>query len=308
MCYDPLPPDLPMPRVLKGKDGWVFLCDDANGNLDQLLGTLRFTDSDLRDYREILQTRHERLAALGIPYVFAIAPSKEAIHPEQLPETTPAVGPPDTARQLIEALAGSPVQAVDLHAPLRELVQSGQELYYRRDAHWNYDGALVASRTLLDAIRHIGLEVQPPSGGELTWEEEQFEGDLSNKPAVALVNGQLQAIVPHEPEQAVEVSRRPGLGSLGLRGISTPTHLEVSDTRPSVVVENRLKPRAPRAIVYRDSSARWLVPYVGSAFSWSAWLWKATIDLALIERERPDLVLHVVTERFLPRVPYGDIF
>jgi hypothetical protein len=60
--------------------------------------------------------------------------------------------------------------------------------------------------------------------------------------------------------------------------------------------------------VYRDSSARWLVPYVGSAFSWSAWLWKATIDLALIERERPDLVLHVVTERFLPRVPYGDIF
>jgi SAM-dependent methyltransferase len=307
MRYNPPPPDLPKPRVLEGEEGWAFLCDDANGNLDQMLGELRFTESDLRDYREILETRHRELARIGIPYFFAIAPSKEAIHPERLPETMPPVGPPDTARQLLDALRGSPVRAIDLHTPLRALAVAGQDLYYRRDAHWTYDGALVAARTLLDAIRAAGVAVEPPVDRALTWVQERFVGDLADKPAVALIEGQLEPVTPSVPAGTDETDHRPGLGSLGLRQLSVPTQLAVSSTRASSVVENHLKPKAPRLIVYRDSSARWLLPFVASACSWSAWLWQATMDFDLIESERPDFVVQIVTERFLPRIPYEDV-
>jgi SAM-dependent methyltransferase len=307
MRFNPIPSDLPEPRVLDGADAWAFLCDDANGNLDQLLGRLRFTASDLHDYREILQTRHRELARLGIPYFFTIAPSKEAIHPERLPATTPPVGAPDTARQLLDALRGTPVQAVDLHAPLRELAVGGRTLYYRRDAHWTYAGALVAARTLLDAIRAAGVGVQAPADRELTWVEEHFTGDLADKPTVALVDGKLEPVKPSALAGVEETDRHPDLDALGLSNLPVPDHLSVSATRASVIVANSLKPRAPRMIVYRDSSARWLVPFLASACSWSAWLWQATMDFALIEREQPDLVVQVVTERFLPRVPYGDL-
>jgi len=306
MRYHPPPPDLPKPRVLEGADGWAFLCDDANGNLDQLLGELRFSESDLRDYREILRTRHDELARLGIPYFFAIAPSKEAIHPERLPATTPPVGPPDTARQLLDALRETPVRAIDLHNPLRELATAGRDLYYRRDAHWTYEGALVAARTLLDAIRAAGVDVGAPADRDLAWVQERFVGDLADKPTVALADGRLEPVAPSVPVGAEEAGRRPGLGSLGVRPLDVPEHLRVSPTRESIILENHLKPGAPRLIVYRDSSARWLLPFLASACSWSAWLWQATLDFGLIERERPDFVVQVVTERFLPRVPYGD--
>jgi SAM-dependent methyltransferase len=306
MRYDPLPTDLPNPRVLEGKEGWAFLCDDANGNLDQMLGELRFTDGDLRDYVEILETRHRELARMGIAYFFAIAPAKEAIHPERLPETTPAVGAPDTARQLLEALQRSPVNAVDLHTPLRSLAVAGQDLYYRRDAHWTYDGALVAARALLETIHAADIDVRAPLDRDLAWVQERFVGDLADKPTVRLINGRLEPVTPSMAADGEEAGRRPGLGSLGLRQLSVPARLAVSSTRASSIVENHLKPEAPRMIVYRDSSARWLLPFLASACSWSAWLWRATIDFDLIESERPDMVVQIVTERFLPRVPYGD--
>jgi SAM-dependent methyltransferase len=306
MRYDPHPPDLPDPRVLEGQDGWAFLCDDANGNLDQLLGELRFTASDLRDYRAILERRSHELERLGIPYIFAVAPSKEAIHPERLPQTTPLVGPPQTARQLLDYLSESEVRTVDLHAVLRPRALAGEELYYRRDAHWTYDGAYHAALALLEAVRAAGVQAQSPAPQNLTWVPERFVGDLADKPAVALIDGRLQEVAQAVPAGTEEVARRPGYGSLGLRQLGVPPQLEVSPTRPTVVLENHLAPRAPRALVYRDSSARWTLPFLASAFSWSAWLWRPTLDFELIARERPDVVVQIVTERFLLRVPYGD--
>lgn len=304
MRLDPLPPDLPAPRVLEGEDGWAFLCDDANGNLDQMLGDLRFSESDLRDYREILERNHHRLERLGIPYFFAVAPAKEAIHPERLPSATPSVSAPQTGRQLLDALRGSRVRTVDLHAPLRRAALGGQALYYRRDAHWTYEGALLATQALLEDIRAAGVEVRAPAAENVTWRDERFVGDLAEKPTVALVEGRLEPVSSRAPAGSQEADRRPALDSLGLRKLKVPPHLAVSETRESVVLENQREPRAPRAIVYRDSSARWMLPFLATGCSWSAWLWKATLDFELIERERPDFVVQIVTERFLPRVPY----
>jgi hypothetical protein len=94
---------------------------------------------------------------------------------------------------------------------------------------------------------------------------------------------------------------------MGVRAVATPAHLEVSKTRPSVVLVNDERQDAPRAIVYRDSFGEHVRPFLAAAFSWSAWLWRPSIDIPLIERERPDIVIQIVAERFLAHVPTEDV-
>jgi alginate O-acetyltransferase complex protein AlgJ len=301
-------PKLPEPRLLEGHDGWAFLCDDANGNLDQLLGDLRFTEPDLRDYRAILLARHEQLARLGIPYLFAVVPSKEAIYPERLPASSPQVGVPELTGQLADALGDTDVRIVDLHGPMRAAARAGAELYYLRDCHWNFDGALVGSQALLAALRALGLVRTRLQEREIARVDVSVQGDLTGKERVALRDGRLVASTSELEPVVREPDRKPELAALGLRRVPTPAHLVVSRTRETVILENERCPTAPSAVVYRDSFGDYLQPFLSSAFSRTTWLWTRTIDLPQLEREQPDVVLQVVAERFLAQIPYGDAF
>jgi alginate O-acetyltransferase complex protein AlgJ len=305
-------PTLPEPRLLEGRDGWAFLCDDANGNLDQLLGDLRFTAPDLRDYRAILLARQRHLAQLGIPYLFAVIPSKEAIYPERLPASSPQVGIPGLTDQLTAALAGTDARIVDLHGPMRAAAQvsaehANGELYYLRDCHWTFAGALVGAQTLLEALRSIGvIDTQLDEHG-IPREDITVKGDLTGKERVALRDGRLVAATAEMEPVVREPDRKPDLAALGLRRVQTPEHLVVSRTRETVILEHERRRGGPSAIVYRDSFGDYLQPFLSSAFARTTWLWTRTIDLPLIERERPDVVIQVVAERFIAQVPYGDV-
>jgi hypothetical protein len=300
-------PELPGPCLIEGRDGWAFLCNDANGSLDQLLGDLRFTDSDVRMYRDILLAREEHLSALGIPYLFAFAPSKETVHVEALPETISAQLQPRLAGQLEAALRDSSVRIVDLRAPLRSAALAGREVYYRRDCHWNWEGGLISAQRLLDAVERAGVQGAHLDEGRIVWMDSTYRGDLVGKPRTRFHEGRLLNAAHETEPDVLEPDRRPNLDAMGVRTIPTPAHLEVSRTRPSVVLLNEERPDAPRAIVYRDSFGEHVRPFLGAAFSWSAWLWRPSVDVRLVENERPDVVIQVVAERFLAHVPTEDV-
>jgi alginate O-acetyltransferase complex protein AlgJ len=300
-------PELPGPCLIEGRDGWAFLCNDANGSLDQLLGDLLFTDADVRLYRDILLRRQESLRRLGIPYLFAIAPSKETIHRETLPQVIPAHLQPALVGQLAAALEGEAVRMVDLHAPLRSAALGGAEVYYRRDCHWNWEGGLIAARALLDVVRDVGVPGANLDERRISWISSSYRGDLVGKPRTRFLDGRLLNASGESEPDVLEPDRRPNLTAMGVRTLQTPERLEVSKTRPSVVLANEALPDAPRAIVYRDSFGEHVRPFLGAAFSWSAWLWRPSIDVSLIERERPDVVIQVVAERFLANIPTEDV-
>ncbi len=299
-------PELPGPCLIEGHDGWAFLCNDANGSLDQLLGDLLYTDADVRMYREILLAREERLSELGIPYLFAFAPSKETVHVEALPDTIPAHLRPQLADQLEAALSDGPLQIVDLRTALRSAALAGREVYYRRDCHWNWQGGLIAAQRLLDAVQRAGVHGARLDEQRIVWTSSSYRGDLVGKPRTRFRDGRLLNASEEIEPDVLEPDRKPNLEAMGVRTIETPEHLEVSKTRPSVVLVNDERPQAPRAIVYRDSFGEHVRPFLGAAFSWSAWLWRPSIDVALIERERPDVVIQVVAERFLANIPTED--
>jgi hypothetical protein len=296
------------PYALEGADGWAFLVEDGNGNLDQLLGDLTITPRDLERYVELLSERQRRLAELGIPYLFAVAPSKESIHPRYLPDCSPELGSPTLGSQLISAARGDGLSVVDLHAPLRERAAAGERLYFKRDTHWTYQGgARSAARCLLETARAAGVSAAGVDESQVVWVERTIEEDLFDKPRVRLVAGRLHPL-EHDQLPERELVKIPNKAAYGLPSIPTPAALEAATTPFTTVFRSEKRPDAPRAIIYSDSFGTQLVPFLGPAFSWSAWIRRAFVDVGLIESLHPDVVIHVVAERFLAVVPTEDVW
>ncbi len=296
------------PYALEGTDGWGFLVEDGNGNLDQLLGDLTLTSTDVHRYLALISKRQRRLADIGIPYLFAVAPSKESIHPEYLPDCSPGLGPPVLGTQLIDAARNAGLPVVDLHEPLRERAAAGERLYYKRDTHWTYEtGAWSAATRLLEAVRDAGVPAPRIDASEIVWADDPSERDLLDKLRVRFDDGRLYPIdEEHPPER--ERSKIPNRVAYRLLSVPTPPPIEASSSRSAGVLVSERRPDAPRALVFRDSFGTQLLPYVSLAFSWSAWLWSASVDLRLVESLSPDVVIQVIAERFLAVVPNDDVW
>jgi SAM-dependent methyltransferase len=301
--HDPSFPPLPAARVLAGRDGWAFPCDDAVGSIEQMLGQLTLTGPELRDYRALLERRAHELGVVGIPYIFAVAPAKASVHPERLPESSPTLGSPKLARQLLESLAGAAVTSVDLLGPLIEAARSGRQLYYKRDPDWNYDGALIAAQHVLTKIRELEIAGIEPDLGAVAWLEESIEGALAGRPAVELRGGLLQPVLP---TGSLEATRRPDERALGIRRVAVPKALRDRDSEV-IVVENPTRLDGPSALVLHDPGGRRLLPFLAAAFSRSVWVSERRPDPMLIEASRPTVVLQVLDESLLVHVPYDSL-
>jgi hypothetical protein len=63
----------------------------------------------------------------------------------------------------------------------------------------------------------------------------------------------------------------------------------------------------PRAVIFRDSFATALVPLLAEHFRRSVYVWKNAFDTAVIEREKPDFVIHELVERCLVSGPTSGL-
>ena len=55
----------------------------------------------------------------------------------------------------------------------------------------------------------------------------------------------------------------------------------------------------PRAVIFRDSFASRLAPYLSEHFSRAVYLWQNDFDSDAIEREHPDVVIQEIVSRHL---------
>lgn len=136
------------PRVLPGRDGWLFFGGDVSGacqpkgSLDQTLAGLeRFTSMVQRSGRKV---------------VFAVAPDKSTINPDKLPGSY--LGDdcmPAAKKRFWEQLAAAHVTGyVDVKGPLDALHARGVPGVWRpSDTHWAAIGAGVFAQQVVDAIQ-----------------------------------------------------------------------------------------------------------------------------------------------------------
>ena len=287
----------PGESALVGKDGWLFLRDDHHLTLNQLRGQRMLSRGAVESRREALTKHHARLKELGIPGVVAVLPPKERVCGEFLPEgahldaTRPAV-------QINTALRDvNGGELLDLLPALRHARRYG-EVFNRTDSHWNHRGAFFGYRALLKEASKSVISLEPllPSEAEFVRVQE-FRGDLATKPKVSIVDGDF-AEHPNEEEWEEDVDEVDAL-VLRARRMPAPEHLEVSPTRAPHLYEIAEAPELPRAVVLGDSSCLSLIPWLAEHFQRLVFLWTTTLPLEAIELEMPDILFHVISERFL---------
>jgi alginate O-acetyltransferase complex protein AlgJ len=281
----------PSAGLIVGRDGWFFL--GTRAPVEQFRGLARFEPADLERWQRVLEETRDWLAERGIAYVVAIAPNKHTMYGEFLPPSLSKVQGETQLDALMRHLdAHSSLELVDLRETLRAAKQR-ERVYHRTDTHWNDVGAYLAYREILEAAGR-----QLPSLGEA--DPVPVRRRARRSPGLALVQSvglervyreETVELVPREPRSRVAAEQRRAYPELVRT--QRPFAFEISD------------PDLPRAIVFRDSFANALIPFLSEHFERTLYIWSPDVDPEPIEAERPDVVIHVIAERFLGRTPRG---
>lgn len=266
-----------------GKDGWLFLDMDSNQVVKQHSGLAVLSDDDVERWQILLETRISRLRDSGARYLFVVAPDAHAVYPEMLPGDI-EVAAKRPVLQLIDHLRAVQSEARYIY-PLEPLARHKPRhaAFPKTGTHWNAVGAFLAYDVIVSELEPT-IPLRRLTMDELIFEPWVSPSDLGRKVA---------------PIQVSEV--------MGARMRDVPKARLLSDN----CVENRgaliefCCPSAPDAscLVFGDSSAYSLLVFLAESFRRLVFAHASNVDFELVTKERPSVVISLMTERFLLKVP-----
>jgi alginate O-acetyltransferase complex protein AlgJ len=265
----------PTDKVLAGRDGWLFFADDYS--LEDYRSSQPFTTAELELWRTVLEEQHDWLAKRGIRLVIVFACDKHVIYPEYLPPGYRRNDQPYRVQALTDYLrTNSRVNVVALREPLLAGKGNGR-IYHRTDTHWNDHGAHIGYREILGALGMQPLAYEQENVTTPGWDLARMMG-LDD-----VIHEEDLRMTPATPRRAqvVEEDRRDENWNQGR------VALEIAD------------PSLPRAVVFRDSFGSALIPFLAEHFRRSVHLWRYDFAVDVIEEEKPDVVIWLMTSRRL---------
>jgi alginate O-acetyltransferase complex protein AlgJ len=267
--------------VVAGRDDWLY--SNFYGEIDQYTGLTLLSRTQVEAWTAALKRERDWLAARGVRFVFVIVPDKSEIYPEHLPEGLPR-GRLTPADQIIAALQqdGS-IDFIDL-APVLTAAKARGQIYYRTDNHWTPTGAYYGLATVMTGRWPAGIALPPRSAYRI--DPQPFAGPL-------IMFLKLQCCLSEPKDDLVRsfpspVTRHGDLAEpdAGSAWIDT-TH----DKDPSVflIADSfswawfQLLPDVARRVVYRRHGQ--------------------PIPAALIEKEKPSILIYELTDSYLMGPP-----
>jgi hypothetical protein len=288
--------------ALVGKEGWLFLISDSNKAIEQFTGKIKITKEALSTYEKIFQERRDFFSNKNIPFFFSSTPGKETIYPERLPEGLIPSRDSNTCDEVFKTARANNINVIDLRPGLLEAKKDVQ-VYHRIDHHWNHNGAFSAYQSIMSELSKLNPDLSPLPLEAYDVSQRPFkEGDLINKEKIIFRNHDFF----HEKTSIIDpvdiyfhYEKKGGFKSTRTE---VPEHLKVSNTRPTVIYEQKNK-SLPRAVVFRSSSADWLFPFLNEHFSRITFIWQPFINRSVIESESPDFVIQLAVDRYLIKPP-----
>jgi hypothetical protein len=289
------------PQLLEGRDGWIFYRSEVVESTEVMtdfLGRAQPSAATLATWCDTLAARRRWLAAHGAASVVVIAPNKETVYADMLPDDLAR----KRGRTRLDALAGAcGDEIVDLRAPLAA-ARREHPVYYRGGTHWTTQGAYAAYEAALAALARSGRAITPlPRSAFVRSPERNVDSwfPARYRPAVDNDDG-LDPVRPYPAcyRAAKDKACVPWLTprweplSLTMWGPENQWRLASEQANADL----------PTAVVFHDSfMGLWLSGLLAQHFR--RVVFAATpFDRALIESERPDVVISEAVERYLRRV------
>jgi hypothetical protein len=117
--------------VILGKEGWLYF----DSTLDNYTGQNAMTDKELSAAAHNLELMAQYCREQGKDFVFIIAPNKNSLYPQFMPDYG-VVSAEHDAQKLLSRLENTPV--IDLFSAFSS---HDEILYFKTDSHWNSKGA-----------------------------------------------------------------------------------------------------------------------------------------------------------------------
>jgi alginate O-acetyltransferase complex protein AlgJ len=276
-------------EVVVGTDGWLFYTADRL--MEQHTGADVFTPVELENWVRQMEADRDWLAKRGIAFYILIAPDKNTIYPEKLPNYPR--GALTRIDQLAVRLRSSDLEFIDPREELFRARAAGEMVYTPGDTHWNERGAFVAYQMLTDRIRKKYPAIVPLAldNFKISYGA-PAASDLTSILTLAHdINYSVERMSPKWKSHQVApqtTTFRPGWG------------WRVTENK------NDLKDR-PRLLVFGDSFVDYVLgpTMLYETFRDPVWTHNngGTFNFDLVKETKPDIVLVQFAERYLHLVP-----
>jgi alginate O-acetyltransferase complex protein AlgJ len=279
-----------------GRSSWLYYAQQLPGMDYERVRP--FTEEELDRWQRVLEQRCEWLRQRKCRYLLFIPPDKQTIYPEYV---DPRYRPKTTAtrlEQLVTHLRNhrAKVDFLDIRKELFAAKRS-ERLYHRTDSHWNDYGAFVGYQQLAGALTKWFPIIRPaPRGAFVQVEQNGGGGDLA----------QILSLKEWDHERWLRLEPRSPLKARMIReGIARPVNVRVPMAAP--FASECDDARLPRAVVFHDSFFLALAPLMAEHFRRAVYIWHDDFHADVVERERPDVVIHEMLERKLADVTPNEV-
>ena len=289
-------------RGILSEYGWVFLINDSNQFLQYLYGERAWTEQQLNRAIGVLDTRVSELHSAGISYFKVIIPEKAVVYREYLPKLLNEIKQSDS-RPAMQVKKARPEFVMYLDDYLSDAKSYGP-LFFRGDTHMTWMGAYLAYRfAIVKAQEYLGNRISLPIPlGNLVPSIYGFEGDvytqlgeqdrsiLGDQWSDMQFKGAFEFGVKYE----LPLDRRRA-ASASLTG-----ELAAMKFSRELVIREIDDPTLPRAVIFRDSTADFMVDLLAEHFRRTVFIWhRGEVVKDVLDLERPDIVIHFMAERFI---------
>lgn len=144
--------------VIVGKNGWLFYkgAQVADENpIGDYMGTDLFTDEELQKIASNFTAARDELAARGSDFVIYIAPNKERVYSEYMPDMYGKPAEYGRMQQVVDYLnKNTDLKVVCGYEDLMLFRKENPDtdIYYKYDTHWNNLGAYIGSERLVNTL------------------------------------------------------------------------------------------------------------------------------------------------------------
>ena len=268
--------------AIVGKDGWLFYKGTARNGEDTVadyLGTNLFTEEELQQIASNLETIQAQLRDRGCEFYLFLAPNKESVYSEYMPDSSGAHTSYARLRQVTDYLKNhTDIKVVNAEDELEAYKKENpdQQLYYKYDTHWNSVGAYVGTKELTNTL---GYDQVPLS--ECTLKEVGgYTFDLARMIHLSqvLTDDPVYEIRGYTPHSLKMTSNESG----------TQFTFETDNTAPGNTI-----------FVVGDSFSAFSAPYYVCHYQHGFMTYYYDYSLSQLDETKPTVFVYEVVERYL---------
>lgn len=313
----------PNSKITLGKNGFYFngigaerveaeIVDNFD-NISDYMGQIPFSENELLQWKMTLEQRNYWLKKQGSEFVFVLAPTKAFVYPEFLPKSIGKRKGKTRYEQLSEYLRNyADIHFIDLLPPLLEAKAQTPYplLFYKTDFHWNFYGAFIAYKTIVDRMAAF-FPQHPFDSTELSdfkmeiykhWAHQRFMYTLG------------LPISLHKNEHHITMIPKPGgpyasskdIPRKGIYDVHLPVRKIVAPDGKSIDISMVINPKAPipSIALFGDSFLQKLVFYF-SANARRVLNYRTIVNFPdhIFHYETPTVVIQEILNMFILRPP-----